>query len=47
MTSYTPLSCRVESSWGHNDAVCVNGRLWIVGSSLPVAVVSQSISESL
>ena len=25
MTSYTPLPCRFESSWGHDDAVCVNG----------------------
>ena len=41
-TSYTPLPCRFESSWGHNDEVCVNGC-----SSLPVAVVSQGISQSL
>ena len=41
-TSYTPLPCRFESSWGHDDQVCVNGC-----SSLPVAVVSQGISQSL
>ena len=41
-TRYTPLPCRFESSWGHDDEVCVNGC-----SSLPVAVVSQGISQSL
>ena len=24
-TSYTALLCRFESSWGHNDGICVNG----------------------